>query len=127
MVETFDQLTREIGTSVSRRQAVRAAGAGFGAAVAALLVPSGAGAAPHACPPSKGGTPCFDSSGSFTGCCPKGSVCCSGVCCATSASCCGGTTCCPSGQICCGSTCCKPGTLNCVVSADGVSLICSAL
>ena len=95
MGRTFDKLARDAAGGMSRRQALRAAGAAAGAGFLALLNPAAAHA-DKGCPRNRlcNGV-----------CCPKGSSCCGGICCPDrQGRCCptdAGTICCPEGQSCC--------------------------
>jgi hypothetical protein len=101
MPEHFDALTKSLAGAVSRREALRKAGVGMGAAFLAAFIPSSALGARRTCPPGRQvacpGVPC----------CQNGTTCCS-------ANATGGTA-----------GCCAPGTSCCIV--DNKAFCCPTL
>jgi len=119
MSSLFDDVSRVIGSSVSRRKMLGMVGSAVGGAVLASLGLRGAafGAESPDSPPCKAGyTPC----GSI--CCPPSKVCVNGICCPPgytncNGKCCGGTCygslCCGKNATLCGGKCCEPGLICC--------------
>jgi hypothetical protein len=119
----FDEITRVMGSSLPRRQALRQI---IGILTGAILTRAGIAAAddlcehPEACDPCPmccdldgtfrgccclpGGVCCYNADGTVSGCCSTG--CCGPLCCSDAGACCstpdGDPMCCPPGQICWG-------------------------
>jgi hypothetical protein len=110
----FDDVSRVIGSSVSRRKMLGMVGGAVGGAMLASLgLRSTAFATVHC---EKGDTVCGKN------CCPPSKVCMNGICCPPSdtncgGSCCPGTCygslCCGKGATLCGGKCCAPGLVCC--------------
>lgn len=108
----FDEMTKALATSTSRRQALKIFAASAVGGLAALAGGIGTSFA-FSCPPGHGLVKCSPSGP----CCTSLSECCGSSCCTSSQSCCGGTVCCDtSTQKCCstkrGNVCCTL-TQNC--------------
>src|SRR5579864_8761777 len=102
--EQFDDLTKRLGRSVSRRTALTAALAASVGGMLGIGSRKRAEAAVSTCPPGYvrcNGT-CFPDNPTSIACggvcCQPGQVCAGGKCCSGLQAC--GTVCCPSGQIC---------------------------
>jgi hypothetical protein len=148
MSSLFDDVSRVIGSSVSRRKMLGMVGGAVGGAVFASLglraAAFGAQSPQTAkkCPPDKTacGTNCCDPhqvcvDGEI--CCPPGHISCNGKCCGgtcTNGLCCGknytycGGVCCPDGIVCCNGKCC--GSTNAVCfngKCCGSGIICNGV
>ena len=115
----FDDVSRAVGSSVSRRKMLGMVGGALGGAMLASLGlrASAFGAEPPDSPRCKAGyTPCGNS------CCPPSKVCVNGICCPPGytnckGKCCGGTCygslCCGKDATLCGGKCCHAVSFSC--------------
>jgi hypothetical protein len=128
---SFDELSRELATTPTRRGVLKMIGAALGAAVAATilrpvrgdaLVPCKPGLAPcgpeGCCAP---GATCLNPSTGRCGCDPAGNISCGQGCCKKGETCSdtATVTCCCSGTTPCGTSCCKGG-VACINRSKGL-------